>query len=225
MLSAWQKREMFKVSEQNLADQARAIKTNKWLSEVELEEIKQQVRGSIGDTDSEIENVIEPSDEPPEDTSGREGGGDRVGAFRILNSEGLSEKQLDILEEIKVAIEEGRGEGLRPLKHVDRTKLREATQEINVLLAHAETTDITETNQLLPAAAIVATRKLGIKRGTNHPRKEPLWKRRMKSKIQVLRGEISKLERSRSNPSLKLRGLTQVRKKYFVKKGLYVVSK
>ena len=39
MLSAWQKREMFKVSEQNLADQARAIKTNKWLSEVELEEI------------------------------------------------------------------------------------------------------------------------------------------------------------------------------------------
>ena len=89
MLSAWQKRGMFKVSEQNLADQARAIKTNEWLSEVELEEIKRQVRGSIGDTDSEIENVIEPSGEPPEDTSGREGGGDRVGAFRIVNSEGL----------------------------------------------------------------------------------------------------------------------------------------
>ena len=47
----------------------------------------------------------------------------------------------------------------------------------------------------------------------------------MKIKIQVLRGEISKLERSRSNPSLKLRGLTQIRKKYFVKKkGLNVVS-
>ena len=40
MLSAWQRRDVFKVSEQNLADQARAIKTNKWLSEVELEEIK-----------------------------------------------------------------------------------------------------------------------------------------------------------------------------------------
>lgn len=96
--------------------------------------------------DSEIENVIEPSDEPPEDISGREGGGARVGAFRIVNSEGLSEKQLDILEEIKVAIKEGRGEELRPLKHVDRTKLRESTQEINVLLTHVETTDITETN-------------------------------------------------------------------------------
>ena len=46
----------------------------------------------------------------------------------------------------------------------------------------------------------------------------------MKSKIQVLRGEISKLERSRSNPSLKLRGVTQIGKKYFVKKkGLNVV--
>ena len=64
---------------------------------------------------------------------------------------------------------------------------------------------------------------MGIKRATNHPRKEPFWKRRMKSKIQVLRGEISKLERSTSNPSLKLRGLTQIRKKYFVKKkGLNV---
>ena len=224
MLSAWQKRAMFKVSEQNLTDQARAIKTNKWLSEVELEEIKQQVSCSIGDTDNEIENVTEPSDEPSEDTPGREGGGARVGAFRIVNSEGLSEKQRDILEEIKVTIVEVRGEELRPLKHVDRTKLREATQEINVLLAHVETTDITETNQLLRAAAIVIIRKLGIKRATNHPRKEPFWKRRMKSKIQVLRGEISKLERSRSNPSLKLRGLTQIRKKFFAKKmGLNVV--
>ena len=99
-----------------------------------------------------------------------------------------------------MAIEEGRGGELRPLEHVDRTKLREATQAINVLLAHVETIDITETNQ------------------------EPFWKRTMKSKIQVLRGEISKLERSRSSPSLKLRGLTQIRKKYFVKKkGLNVV--
>ena len=141
-----------------------------------------------------------------------------------MNSEGLSEKQLDISEEIKVAIEEGRGEELRPLNHVDRTKLREATQEINVLLAPVETIDITETNQLLRAAAIVVTRKLGIKRVTNYPRKEPFWKRKMKSKIQLLRGEISKLERSSSNPSLKLRGLTQIRKKYFVKKkGLNAV--
>ena len=80
------------------------------------------------------------------------------------------------------------------------------------------------TDQLLRAAAIVVTRKLGIKRATNQLRKEPFWKRRMKSKIQVLRGEISRLERSRSNPSLKLRSLTQIRKKYFVKKkGLNVV--
>ena len=57
-LSVWQKRDMFKVSEQNLADQARAIKTNKWLSEVELGEIKRQVRGSIGDMDSEIEKRV-----------------------------------------------------------------------------------------------------------------------------------------------------------------------
>ena len=41
MLSAWQKRGMFRVREQNLADQAHSIKTNIWSSAVKLVEIKQ----------------------------------------------------------------------------------------------------------------------------------------------------------------------------------------
>ena len=42
MLSTWQNRGIFRVTEQNLADQARAIKTNNWLSAIELEEIKRR---------------------------------------------------------------------------------------------------------------------------------------------------------------------------------------
>ena len=37
MLNSWQNRGMFRLSEQNLADQARVIRNNKWLSTVELE--------------------------------------------------------------------------------------------------------------------------------------------------------------------------------------------
>ena len=40
ILNNWQNRGMFRMSEQNLADQARAIRNNNWLSTVELEEIK-----------------------------------------------------------------------------------------------------------------------------------------------------------------------------------------
>ena len=38
---------MFETSEQRLADQARAIRTNGWISEVELEEIKEELRYDV----------------------------------------------------------------------------------------------------------------------------------------------------------------------------------
>ena len=45
MLAIWREIGVFDVTEQRLADQSRAISTNGWLSEVELEEIKRQVEG------------------------------------------------------------------------------------------------------------------------------------------------------------------------------------
>ena len=51
-------------------------------------------------------------------------------------------------------------------------------------------------------------------------RKEPFWKRRIKGKLNVLRKEISKLQRNKKGG----KGLTQIEKKYNVKKkGLNVV--
>ena len=55
MLNNWQNRGMFRLSEQNLADQARAIRNNNWLSTVELEEIKRGVSRETGD--ESIENM------------------------------------------------------------------------------------------------------------------------------------------------------------------------
>ena len=39
MLNVWNELGVFEISEQRLADQARAIRTNGWLSEIELEKI------------------------------------------------------------------------------------------------------------------------------------------------------------------------------------------
>ena len=61
------------------------------------------------------------------------------------------------------------------MKHVERKKLREAIQEVNEVLTFIVITDITETNQLVRAAAIVVTRSLGIKKRTMEIRKEP-WR-------------------------------------------------
>ena len=82
------------------------------------------------------------------------------------------------MNDIKLALEEDEGEQLRSLKHVERKELREAAQEVNNVLAHIQTADITETNRVVQAAAIVVTRRLDIKKRTTEARKEPLWKRR-----------------------------------------------
>ena len=39
MLGKWQEKGIFEISEQRLADQARAIRINGWLTELEIEEI------------------------------------------------------------------------------------------------------------------------------------------------------------------------------------------
>ena len=43
MFGFWKEMGVFEISEQRLADQARVIKLNEWLSEVELEEIRREV--------------------------------------------------------------------------------------------------------------------------------------------------------------------------------------
>ena len=86
--------------------------------------------------------------------------------FRVLNTESLSERQRDILSDIKLTLEEDDREQLRPLKHVERKKLRETIHKVNEVLTFIVTTDITESNQLVRAAAIVVTRSLGIKKRT-----------------------------------------------------------
>ena len=43
MMDIWNSEGVFEISEQRLDDQARAIKTNGWLSEIEIEEIKRDI--------------------------------------------------------------------------------------------------------------------------------------------------------------------------------------
>ena len=46
MLSLWQQKGMFWVSEQRLVDQANTIRRNSWMTELEIEQMKRKVTGS-----------------------------------------------------------------------------------------------------------------------------------------------------------------------------------
>ena len=51
MLGIWKELGVFEISEQRLADQARAIRTNGWLSEIELEEIQRNTESDHMEAD------------------------------------------------------------------------------------------------------------------------------------------------------------------------------
>ena len=75
VLSIWKELGVFEISEQRLADQARAIRTNGWLSEIELEEIQRNtesdhmeadVRETSGSEDTARRIELETTDETEE---------------------------------------------------------------------------------------------------------------------------------------------------------------
>ena len=46
MLSLWQQKSMFWVSEQRFVDEANTIRRNSWMTELEIEELERKVTGS-----------------------------------------------------------------------------------------------------------------------------------------------------------------------------------
>ena len=54
MLSIWNELGVFEITEQRLADQERAIRTNEWLSEIELEKIKRKIESDHAEIDVRI---------------------------------------------------------------------------------------------------------------------------------------------------------------------------
>ena len=91
MLSLWQQKGMFWVSEQRLVDQANTIRRNSWMTELEIEELERKVTGS--------DSVL------VEETRSAEALPDHVGqGVRNVSPEMEAEEQADSLDEEQVAI-------------------------------------------------------------------------------------------------------------------------
>ena len=58
MIAIWREIGTFVITEQQLVDQARVIRTNKWLTEVELEEIRRRILAPReGEENQEINDI------------------------------------------------------------------------------------------------------------------------------------------------------------------------
>ena len=65
-------------------------------------------------------------------------------------------------------------------------------QKVNEVLGKIKSNDITMANDLIYAAAVVVTERLGVKMSKRDAAKEPWWKRRLEDQIKQLRKKYCK---------------------------------
>ena len=149
---------MFWVSEQRLVDQAKTIRRNSWMTELEIEQPERKVTGS----DSVIVEMAKSVETLPNHV------GEEVrnvlpemGAEEQVDS--LDEEEVGIVMEIAEVMERYRKDKLPALRNVPRKKLLQEAAKADNVLSNFKTHSIPKTNELFYAGAAVVTNKLGVK--------------------------------------------------------------
>lgn len=193
MISKWKENGGFETTEQRLADQARAIEVNGWLTEMEIEEMKREV---LVNTEGEDEDeALGLSGVTVERQTNADSGEQDAFDNRTENVtadvqteqqraniiEGLSDEEKGIYRRIVEVVNSQERKGLPSLQNANRKKLKEEVKKVNGELEKVDVEDITATNMLVYAGAVVVTERLGLDTGKRTQKREPLWKRRLES--------------------------------------------
>ena len=231
MYKEWQERGPFTSTEQRIADQARAIRKNGWLTDMELEGIKRKVlnddiqegQANVERQDlnltmySEESNEVNNIEEKPADDSCH---WEQIRQYPELNDDenGILNRLLEIMSNKEYT-------EITSFKKIDRWKLNIITQKVNKVCTYIETDNITQTNSLLRAASTLVGEILGLTiRGRIYQQKEPWWKRRIERSIKELRKHISILDRERKGELRSRMKYLELNKQYKLdKKGILIV--
>ena len=161
------------------------------MTELEIEELKRKVTGSDSVIVEEAKSVEALPDHVGEDRNVLL----EMGAEKQADS--LDEEEIAIVMEIAEVIGRGRKGELPALRNLPRKKLLEETTKVDEVLSKFKTHGITKTNELFYAGAVFVTNRLGKKIDKVAERKEQMWKRKLQSKINELRKDLSQLEASK----------------------------
>ena len=130
------------------------------------------------------------------------------------------EKQI-ILEEIVELMKKDNLPNPQSLRTNDMVRLKEKTKFVDEVLDSVQTSYITEDNKLVKCGALVTTHLVGIKEIRNKKKEEPFCKRRIESKINVLRKDISLTERWETGGLRQESQKTRLDQLYLVKRKWY----
>ena len=199
---------MFDSTEQRICDQARAIRNNGWLSELELEMIKRKIENEAENEDGNLNDGAqsEIANEETEVRNDQENANYKVDDANVIrhdvneaetNDIEIDQDQRQIVEQLKELMAKGRTtEGIM-FKNFDKKTLRCKTEEVNRVVKFMKTSNITQTNDLIRAAGVWVAEQLGLKKLTYRKKNEPRWKRRIEGGIKRLKQEVNLLERDK----------------------------
>ena len=242
MHNIWIRRNNPTQKEQRLADQARNIANNNWLSKAEREEIERELTPEINRNREQLEREERSEPEEGNENERREGiepeEGNRDEMRERIEPEGNGEEMRERIEP------EGNGEEMREkinkikqlmesertripsLKSYNQNKLKEKTKEVNEIIKVIPTSNITETNKLIYAGAKMVVELMEIKLPSkNQPSRkgmrQPPWKRRLENQVTEMRGDLSKLKEMADNNLKNKKKINELCKKFQIKqKGL-----
>ena len=169
------------ITEQHVCDQARAIRENGWLSQLELEAIKRQVegefQGEFGEDDpTEVETVE--NEDTAENEAMVENEVESV-AEKIVNVEEvnnnvtdsvddtrhtLSDEYRKIVKRLNEIMLEGKTSDGIMFKKVDKKTLKVQTDRVNEAVRYFKSKSITETSDLITAASVWVAEQIRLKK-------------------------------------------------------------
>ena len=194
-----------------MVDEANTIHRNSCMTELEIEELKRKVTGSVSVIVEEARSVEASPDYLGKDVRNVL---PEMGAEEQADS--LDEEEVAIFMEIAEVIERDRKDRLPALRNVPRKKLLEETAKVDKFLSKFKTHSITKTDELFYAGAFVVRNRLGAKIDKIAGRNEPMWKRRLQNKINELRRDLSQLEASKDKDISNFRIWEILDKKYSI---------
>ena len=94
--------------------------------------------------------------------------------IRVHAETHFTEEERLIIDELKALMIRNEKEEYLPFKKVDLRKLRDVTKNLNAVIRHIKTDDVTQTNKLAIAAALWVAKEVGVKKGERGDKKRAM---------------------------------------------------
>ena len=237
MLKIWSEIGLFELNEQKLAGQALAIKTNGWISDLEIEEIKREINLESQNNNSIIEQSAQMGDAINNHERNCEQSNTDTDRIPIIDEQpdnnveermrhdGFTDDEINVYEMLSKELKKNIQEKQTNLRFIDRRKLKEVTSKVNKIIPYLTKNTLSQCNNIMKASANVVRDLLGIRKKCRQRQiSEPWWKRRLTNKINEIRKDLSILQSIKDNLIKNDTKKKKTTSKYNVKqKGLNVV--